>query len=279
MARKKDTLRSRLAENWPREDLEKLKTAFDIIGDIAVLEIDPGLRKREKEIGSTLLGMHRNLKVVCRKEGTHEGEFRLQRLKVIAGEKRTLTEHRENGCRLIVDLSKAYFSPRLSTERKRIFTQVREGEVILIMFSGVGPYPIEISRNSQAKEIYAIEKNPEAHYYAEKNTLLNKASNIRLFKGDVRDVAKRLRRVFDRILMPLPRGGEDYLGIAFRLIKKGGIVHFYDFLGEGDLNEARKKVLRASRKAKRNIRVLCVRKCGQSAPRFYRVVVDFRVVS
>ena len=56
------------------------------------------------------------------------------------------------------------------------------------MFSGIAPFPIVISKNSKANEIYGVEINPNAHKYALENLKLNKISNIKLFEGDVKTV-------------------------------------------------------------------------------------------
>ncbi len=277
MSRGTNNLRNILSSSLTKDELSKLKTAFDVVGDIAILEIDDTLKKKEKIIADTLLNLHKNVKVVCKKVGIHEGEFRLQNVKILAGEKRKETEYRENNCRFVLDIEKVYFSPRLSTERKRISECIVDKESVLVMFSGVAPYPLVISKNSPAKEIYAIEKNPEAHKYAEKNLLLNKSSNIQLFKGDVRNVLARITRKFDRVIMPLPRDGEDFLGLSLSCVKKRGVIHFYDFLHADDFSESRKKVMRECRKSRKRFRTLNFRKCGQSAPHFYRTCLDFRV--
>ena len=65
------------------------------------------------------------------------GELRIRELEWIAGEKKTKATYRESGCVFNVDLSKVYFSPRLSFERMRIAKQVNADEVIINMFAGV----------------------------------------------------------------------------------------------------------------------------------------------
>ena len=105
------------------------------------------------------------------------------------------------------------------------------------MFSGCGVYPINIAKNTKAKEIYGIEINPVAHEYAEENARLNKTKNIRLFLGNVQKVIPNLDKKFDRILMPLPKGAEKFLGLALKVIKKQGVIHLYTFLEEENINK------------------------------------------
>jgi tRNA (guanine37-N1)-methyltransferase len=272
---KAKTLEEALENKLTKKQLRLLPSAYDIIGDIAVVEIKKGLGKKERLIGEALLELHKNLKVVVKKAGIHEGEFRLQKMKVIAGEKRKETVHKESGAKLKLDIEKVYFSERLGSERLRIAKQILTGESVLVMFSGCAPYAIVISKNSGAREIVGIEKNPVAHHYGLINVKLNKAKNVKLIKGDVRKVVPKLNIKFDRIIMPLPKSAEDFLEYALMAAKKGTIIHFYDFVSEKDFPE--KSIGKISKKI-RNFTVAKAVKCGQYSPGKYRVCVDFEVL-
>ena len=258
-----------------KKEQEHLKTAFDIIGDIAILEIDDALRKKEKFIAQTLLKCQKNVKTVLRKDSAHEGELRLQKLKWLAGKKTKETIHVESNSRLKLNVEKVYFSPRMGHERLRIARQVRPSENILVMFSGCAPYPVVLARNTKAAKIVGIELNPIGHEYGLENVRLNKLDNVNLYQGDVRDV--KLKEKFDRILMPLPRSAEDYLDIALKYAKKGTIIHFYDFLHIDDFEQAKQKVRKACKNVKRKCEILDLVKCGQYSPRTYRICVDFKI--
>ena len=169
-----------------------------------------------------------------------------------------------------------YFSVRLSTERKRVIDLVQDGEDVLVMFSGVGPYSIGIAKNKKPKEVYSVEINPAAFKYQKENILLNKAENVRLFKGDVKKIVPKLKKKFDRILMPLPRGAESFLGTALKAAKKGAIVHFYDFLHEDEFKKAEEKISKACKKAGKKFKIIGMVKCGQFGPGIFRICVDFR---
>ena len=82
---------------------------------------------------------------------------------------RVVTIHREYGCRYKVDLAKAYFTPRLSTERSRILSWIKEGDTIIDMFAGVGPYSILLAKSKKPSNVIAIDKNPDAVYYLKEN--------------------------------------------------------------------------------------------------------------
>jgi tRNA (guanine37-N1)-methyltransferase len=264
-----------LGKNLNTEELKFVPSSFDVVGDILIFADFPlQLEKKEKFIGECFLRTYKNLKVVCKKVRKYSGKFRTPVLKIIAGEKRKETLHRENKCLIKLDVEACYFSARLANERKRIASLVKPKEKVLVMFSGAGPFPLVIAKNSEASLIYGVEKNPVAHRYAQENLKLNKIANIRLFMGDVKSVLPRTRIKFDRVLMPLPKGAGTFLSIALPKLRKKGILHFYDFLNEDEFKRAGEKLAMACKKARRKPEILDVVKCGQYSPHVYRICVD-----
>jgi len=260
------------------EEITLIPSSYDIVGDILIFTDFPEeLSKSAKIICNAILRIKPNVRVVLKKTKKYSGKFRLPKFKVIGGEKRQETIFRENGCIFRIDLSKCYFSPRLSEERKRIFSLVKKDEKVLVMFSGIGISPITISKNSQAKEVYGVELNKNANKFAEINIKLNKCNNVKVFCGDVMDVVPNLKKKFNRILMPLPKDADSFLGVALSVIKKKGIIHFYDFEEESKFEKVVEKIEKICSKQKKKISILNVHKCGQYAPRIFRVCVDFAV--
>lgn len=268
-----------LSKFFTKEEIEEFPSSFDVIGETIVIEIPEILEKKEEKIAEILLKNNKKIKTILKKAGVFEGEFRTRKLKFLAGVSTKEAVYRENNVMIKLNLEKVYFSSRLATERKRIAQQVRAGEEILVMFSGCAPYPLVLSKNTDAKMIYGVEINPAAHKYAEENIKLNKAPNIRLFNGDVKEIVPKINKKFDRILMPLPKSAEDFLDTSFLAAKKGTIIHFYDFQKEDKIPEATiEKIDKACRRNNLKYRVLNVAKCGQYAPREFRVCVDFMVL-
>jgi tRNA (guanine37-N1)-methyltransferase len=274
---KETSLKDAVKDKLSKEELKILKTAFDMVGDIAILEIDFTLKEREKMIADTLLSINKNIKTVLRKSGGHAGEFRTQKMDFLAGEDKREALHKENNIRLKLDVERVYFSPRLSTERKRVMLQVKKGERILVMFSGCGPYVCVLSKNTKASEVIGVEINPVGHEYAQQNIALNKLKNASVHLGDVTEIVPTLGK-FDRILMPLPKGAGAFLDIALAAAEKKCTIHFYDFLKEGEEKLAYDKIKAACKAAGRKCTIKKTVKCGQSAPREYRVCVDFALV-
>lgn len=272
-------LKQALQKKLTKKEILLLVRAFDSVGDIAIIEIPKELEKKEKTIAETLLNLFKNIKTVAKKLGGHKGKYRTQKLKILAGEKKKITEYKENNIRLKLDVEKCYFSPRLSNERLRIAKQIKKNEKILVMFSGIGVYPIVFAKNSPAKEIYGIELNSVAHKYALENMILNKTSDkVKLIKGDVQEKIKDIKIKFDRILMPLPKQAENFLESAFLVSKKGTIIHFYTFSQQDKFKDAEKTIIEKCKKRQKKCKVLNIIKCGQSAPRKYRICIDFKVL-
>jgi tRNA (guanine37-N1)-methyltransferase len=287
--KKSKTLEEALSGKLTPEEIQEIVTSFDIIGTIAITEIPPKMEKYEKEIAKALMKVHPNIKTVAKKLGGMEGEFRVRPIKVIAGKKSTETEYRESGCRITMDAATTYFSVRLSHERERIAAQVNDGERILALFAGVGPFPLVIARTKPTYKlnIASIELNPDAVKYMRKNVVLNKCEGkIEPILGDARTVVnERFVGWADRILMPLPKSAEDFLDVAFIGAKNGAIVHFYTFVNEDRaFEEAKEKVERAVEKfekergCKIRTEILFQRIVRPYAPRVVQVVTDFRVV-
>lgn len=237
--------------------------SYDIIGSIIVFN-----EKISREKAKPFL--NNNVKTVAYKSRKYSGRLRIPKITILAGEKTKETLHKESGCLFKLNIEKCYFSVRSSNERLRIAKQVKNNESVLVMFSGVIPFPLVIEKHSNPKEIYAIELSRECHKYAEENLILNKSKKIKLFQGDVKKVLPEIKKKFDRILMPLPKSSESYLDLAVKYTKKKGIIHYYTFGQEKEINNIKNKILSHSKR----IKIKKVVKAGYTAPYTYRLCFD-----
>jgi tRNA (guanine37-N1)-methyltransferase len=261
-------------------ELDLLVGSYDVVGDIAIIIIPEELQARERLIADTLLANNTNLNVVAKRAGNYDGEFRTIALKVLAGEHRTETLVTEFGVRLRLDVEKTYFSVRSGNERRRIASLVRAREKVLVMFSGVGPYPLLIARHSEADEVVGVEKNPLAHEYALTNLKLNKTiNNVRLYLEDAGKLSFFLTEHFDRIAMPLPTMAGEFLPVAITMLKKdGGWIHYYSMAEKGRFEDAVSEVKRACDEAGRTLLETQVIRCGHCGPKTYRICVDAQII-
>lgn len=216
------SLKDHLKDKIPQSLLPQLKTAYDTVGTIAIMEIDPELIPYQDIIGNTLLTLQKNITTVLKKSGIHSGVFRTQQLDYVAGINTKVAEYKENNVVLTLDVEQVYFSPRLSTERKRIIGEIHPGENVLVMFSGCGPYVATIAKNTQARWVTGIEINPVGHSFALKNMHRNKLANTSLYCGDVKAIIPTLRRGEFGIKSDWP---QDYLDI--KLKENPDIVEFF----------------------------------------------------
>ncbi|QDA31505.1 class I SAM-dependent methyltransferase family protein [Thermococcus indicus] len=259
----------------PDEVRPLLPSSFDIIGDIAIIELPKELMPYGKAIGEAILRVHRHIKAVFAKGSKVSGEYRVRELIHLAGERRTETLHRENGIRLKLDVARVYFSPRLATERMRIFEKTRPGEVVFDMFAGVGPYAVLLAK--KAKLVFAVDLNPWAVRYLEENIGLNKVDNVVPVLGDVRKVAGQLKA--DRVIMNLPKFADRFLREAMLSVRDGGVVHYYGFGPDGDLfSEHEAKIKTVARELGLGVEFLGERKVRPYAPRQFNIAIDFQVL-
>ncbi len=271
-------LKAALATRLPARELALITGAYDLVGDVAILHIDKALAHREDLIARTLLDLRPNLRVVARRCGQHVGEYRIPPLKIIAGEQRTTTLHRESGIRLSLDLQQVYFSPRSAAERRRIAALVEPGEKILVPFSGIAPLPLILARHSPAAAITGVEKNPHAHAYARQNLVVNNlAGKITLEQGCVTEVLPQLEPSFHRALLPLPTAPIPFVPLVLRMLGASGWLHVYLFATTGEIGRIKEQLCREVSKNNRTVEQVNSHRCGHIASRVYRFCVDMRI--
>jgi tRNA (guanine37-N1)-methyltransferase len=275
------SLEGALIGKVPGEVLTELPRSFDIVGDIAVLEFTSAIIAFEQQIAGAILEVHPNVKAVFAKTGPITGSERIRPLRHVAGEDRTETVHREFGCSFKVDLARVFFSPRLSTEHQRVATQVAEGERVVDMFAGVGPFSVLIAKTIKDVEVDAIDSNPIAAKLIEENARANRVeSKIHVHAGDAKDVVRQLGHGATRVIMNHPSAARDFVEAACTVLAlSGGIIHYYTFAeGEDSELKARTELSEALRGSGRKVgKLLEVRKVREVGPMNWQVVVDAEV--
>jgi len=265
--------------------------AYEVLGNIAIVKFSREVKEKEKkQFASRILNENKSVKTVLEKTGKVKGRLRKIQTRYLAGENTKEALYKENGCVFRFNIDKTYFSARLSNERKEIASYIKKGELVLVMFAGIAPFPIVIAKNSKAKMIYSNEINREANKYAQMNIALNNVKNrVELIPGDIKKVAKNLckgrfsernRRClrFDVIVMPRPQLKDSFLKEAFSLSRTGTRIYYYDFCKEEEISSVVEKVKEEAKKYKKRIKILKVKKAGDIAPRRYRIRVDFVVL-
>jgi len=262
-----------------KKELEKILSkaegeaakGYDLLGNIAIIDAEP---KLAKQIGRLILSLNKNVETVLRKTGAVKGRYRTRSYAYVAGKRNYIAHYKENGCIFEFDVRKVFFSPRLAYERQRIAAQVKDGEHVVVMFAGVGPFAIEIAKKVPGAKVIAIELNKYAYKYMLRNIQLNKVKNVKPVLGDVKRVAREYRNFADRIVMPLPKESHSFLDAAYKVAKQKAIVHYYTFVPR-DSNNASSLLLSFSRKMNAKIKVLNERIVRPYSAKEVEIVIDF----
>ncbi|GAB4325785.1 MAG: tRNA (guanine(37)-N1)-methyltransferase Trm5b [Promethearchaeota archaeon] len=240
-AKRKATPTALLEAVVPAELRPHLPHSFDVVGDLVVFELPDRLvdhfETHLRSMGNELLRAFNNAKAVYLKAGSVQGTFRTRPLRHLAGEERTTTVHRENGCSFRVDLAKTFFTPRLVTERARITGRVRAWPVPVVdLFAGVGSFSVQLAKHCNV-EVVAMDVNPAAVDLCRQNAAANKVSDlVHVFHEDAKNAVGLVQGLTDvwgapkHVVMNLPESALQFLDVAFDLASPaGGEVHLYSF--------------------------------------------------
>lgn len=263
----------------PQEIHEYIPKSFETIGDICIIEIPDEIMEYKKLIGISLHSIFPSIKTVYRKASAVTGELRIRELELIAGKEKCSTTHLEYGVRICVDVCKTYFSPRLGFEHHRVASNIKENEIIVDFFTGVGSFPLHIAKTSNSI-IYAIDINETAIECLRNSIMINKLKgSITPILGDCRKVIDSLPKA-DRIIMNLPGKAHEFIDLACKVIKPEGLVYFYQFVQEEDGKEIMLKNLEKKLKKHRWVikEIVGFHKIRESAPREIQACLELILV-
>ena len=274
-----------LSRTCSRGETPTVSCSYDIIGDIAILR-SFSEKDNAESAAQEVMSINRNVKTVLCQSGKVTGDFRLRPLSYVAGEKRTVTVHKESNCLFAVDVEGCFFSPRLNFERLRISSLVSSGETVVNMYAGVGCFSILIAKRAEAVRVFSIDINPTAVRFMNENIRLNRVlDRVVPVLGESETIVKsHLQQKADRVLMPLPEKALASLETALSALKpSGGWIHFYGFehacKAENPVEKTRKTI--TERLAPLNVEFEApfsrvVRSVG---PNWYQTAIDLHVLS
>jgi tRNA (guanine37-N1)-methyltransferase len=226
----RESLSDRVWEHFPDLPQDSISLKFDQLGNIAVLKIDPKktpLAFRQL-VGQEILKMYPKISSVVNKLDIITGVERKYPIEHLAGVRETQGWHREYGLWIYFDLNQAYFNPRLADEHHRVASDIEPGYKILDMFTGVGPFALHCAKRYSCN-VVAIDINPKAIDALRRSIARNKLQgSINPILGDSTQVLNP-NPYFDRVIINLPESSSDYIELAGKLVKKRGILTFYQF--------------------------------------------------
>jgi tRNA wybutosine-synthesizing protein 2 len=267
------------------EELDKIPKGFQRTGDIVIVDLSKFEEIRKVEIGEAILKVFPYIKTICSKEGPISGEFREPSIRYVAGDSNTEVVHVESGIKYKFDVTKIMFAKGNVVERVRIPELVRDGEVVVDMFAGIGYFSLGIGKLSNPEKVYSIELNPVSFSYLEENVKLNKIECIECVNGDNRLVIDKLVSDgvrADRVVMGYLPPPKEYLPWAFKIIKENGIIHYEDLVNvdmiEGDVDRIVEEVRAVALECGRDVELISDRKIKSYGPKVGHWVFDLKVI-
>ncbi len=231
------SLRDFLKDKLQEEKLMLLPNGFELVGDIAIINLPSSLDNEKYLIAQALVSHSKNVKVVLLRKNKRSGQRRIALFEILLGD-RTTTVHRENGCFFHVDIAKTYFSGKMYFERNRI-------------------------------NITGLDDNPAACALFKKNAELNHI-DADIILGDANSMCSIFKKDFDRIVMPIPYGHDHFLNLAGSILKPNGVIHFYTFKKDFEIAHFKRLL------EEKGWLIDFFRECGDVAPRVSRYVFDLR---
>lgn len=201
---KNTSLKDYLKEILPQDKQDIAFRSFEVVGDIAIIEVPEEIEAYGKQIGEAIFKVNSSIKTVLKKSGIHYGEFRTQDLVYVCGENKKETLYLENGIRLKINPEVVYFSAKLSTERAELMEHLKENKKVLVMFSGAGPYSfVALKKQPNLQRVTSIEINPMGHDLAVESLELNKniVKKSNLYINLLEFVKKNNLPVYDKFLI------------------------------------------------------------------------------
>lgn len=254
---------------------------YDILGNIAIVKFSEETSDEEKLKKAEELLKIPSVKTVLEKTEKVSGRLRTIKTKFLAGEKTLIADYRESGCRFKFNVETCYFSPRLSNERLEVAKMIKKikNSSVIVMFAGVGPFSIIISKYAKPKRIMSIELGKECCKYASENFRLNKIySGFEVLQGDVNRLVPKLKEKYDVIVMPRPNLKDTFLKSAFNVAKKRTLIIYYGFSSESKKEEMLNELEKEAKKCRRKIKILNVKEAGDIAPYEHRYRIELKVL-
>jgi len=252
---------------------------YDILGNVAIIQAEGMNGKKKLELAKELLKKP-SVKSVFEKGGIIKGRLRTIKPKYIAGEKNLVVEYKENGCMFKFDVSKCYFSGRLSGERKLIANKIKSKDKVLVMFAGVGVYPIVIYKLSKPTKVVGVEIGRECCKYFKENIKLNKVplNRVEVISGDVKKKINKGSEKFDVVIMARPNLKDSFLEQGLIACKKNSRLIYYGFCNVDEIDGLVKGLISEAKSLGRKIKKVDLVKAGDIAPYKFRYRIEFKVL-
>ncbi|MFX1316691.1 MAG: class I SAM-dependent methyltransferase family protein [Promethearchaeota archaeon] len=229
----KDKLKEELRSLLTEEELLLLPRGFQTVGNTIILKLHPKLKKKREVIGKAYLKFLPNIRSIYINLGRIIGTSREpERIEYVVGENNPIVEHKEHGIIYRFDITKIMFSKGNVNERRYLATLVKDGEIIVDMFAGIGYFSLPIAKHASPEKIYSIEINPVAYNFLIENIKINHLEDvINPILGDSKKEVLNLSKSgisADRVIMGVFPAPKDFIKEALSLTKDNGTTFHYE---------------------------------------------------
>ena len=280
----KKKIAEKLENRLTSSELLILPRGFQTLGDVVILKLKPELLNKKEIIGKAYLDLLPSIRSVYINRGKITGTFREpEKIEFLAGVDNPIVEHKEHNIIYRFDITKIMFSKGNLKERKTLATLVKDGEVIVDMFAGIGYFSLPIGKHSNAEKIYSIEINSNSFNSLIENIRINHLEEkIVPINGNCKEEVLKLSDSgirADRVIMGVFPAPIDYIKEALSLTKEEGTIYHFEGVVEkenyvslfNDFNEvAKNERYKCELKSYRYVK--------SYGPMLYHVVLDIFVI-
>jgi tRNA wybutosine-synthesizing protein 2 len=276
----KELLQERLKEKLSKEEIVLVPRSYQRLGHCLILRLAKELQNKKEEIGKASLEIVPGIKTVCINLGKVEGKFRRPNIEVVAGENNTVVDHNEHGCLFRFDITKLMWSMGNMNERKRMYENVKEGEIVVDCFAGIGYWSIPICKNSKPAKVFAIDANPDSIHVLKENRRLNHISEetLEIIHGKCEEQAEKLEGKADRVILGYLPAPTFALTAAIKMLKPaGGIIHYEGICERDCFEELLKDAREKAEEQKKQATLLHAQPVKSVAARKWHYVIDVKI--
>ena len=279
----KEKLKAELGGILSPQELELLPRGFQTLGKVIILKLHPDLIKHKEIIAQKSMNLLPSMESVYLNRGIIKGNFRTpENIEHVIGKEDSIVIHKEHGVSYKFDFTKIMFSQGNLAERKHLATLVKDGEVIVDMFAGIGYFSLPIAQISNPSKIYSIEINPLSFKFLSENIKLNHLEDkITPINGDCKEEVLKLSKSgvkADRVIMGVFPAPREYIREALTLVKEDGTFYHYEGVSDKEnylsLYEEFEETVKKNQLGSELVDKRFVKSYG---PNLYHVVLDIYV--
>jgi tRNA wybutosine-synthesizing protein 2 len=231
----RDELRLKMAEipTFTKDLVNLLPSGYFELSGKVILKLKPSLEPFKILIAEKVAEILPRSKAIWLRKGQIKGKYREPSgLEHLWGDSDTEVRVKENNVYYYFDFTQIMFAKGNVHERGLLPKKVKEGELIVDMFAGIGYFSLGMAKTGKPTKIYSIEWNPTAFKYLQKNIEKNHVDHIITpIHGNCKEIVVELAQkgiIADRVVMGLLPAPKDAIEPALTLTSPKGTIFIYE---------------------------------------------------